>query len=480
MIGIDFGTTNSAIAHVIAGQKPVPIADQETNQLILPSFVYYMTPEQVIVGENAKSQYYELSARDGGRIFKSIKRKLKQKLTYNIFGQSVRDFEVAACIFKELKLRAETLRGEKVDEAVVTIPVYFDADQRRSVRKAAEIAGINVKCFLHEPIAVAFQEFQKAKATQHVMVFDWGGGTLDISVLRVDSGMIHELEIGGDEALGGDDLDRCLATNTLEWFLKTNSVEPFDIEDNPSCLQRLLSRSETAKIQLSDTLISDTSIDIVSFYLDKDISRLLDRPEFENITKGIYNLAINKLTETLEKIKLKPSDIDIVILAGGSSRIPLVIRSVEKIFGQAKINTLMNTDTCVAEGAALVSFLDIEPVLSVPIGIEFEDGFIYKFLERGTSLKKSQSDSIQLFVPDPRSGKANIKIYESESGKVDAPDSRIKKILSVPVNPDCAEYINVKFDLDENQCLKIEATGMNTGIPRSCQIKDIKIGFKLN
>ena len=480
MIGIDFGTTNSAIAHVIAGEKPLPIADPATNQVILPSFVHYESPSRVIVGEEAKAHYYELFTRNSGNIFKSIKRKLKEGRIFNIFGRPVPDVEIASHIFAELKRRAESLRKEKVEDAVVTIPVYFDADHRKAVRKAAELGGINIITFLHEPVAVAFQELRKVKYTQNIMVFDWGGGTLDISLLRVDGGMISELEVGGDEELGGDDIDWCLANDTIECFFKETDTIPFKLEDNPSCMQRLLSRSETAKIQLSDPLIPDTSIDIPAFYMDQDLSRFIGRSEYEGITKAIYDEAVEHVHRVLMKLKLRPGDVDRVILAGGSSRMPCLVRAVEEIFGPSKVNTSMNTDTCVAEGAALVSFLEIEPVLAVPIGIEFEDGLIYNFLDKGISLNQPQTDSIQLFVPDPRSGKANIKIYESESGKIDAHDTRIKEILSVPVNPECAEYVHVNFELDQNQCLTIEAVGMSTGVKKSCKIKDIKVGFKLN
>ena len=229
-----------------------------------------------------------------------------------------------------------------VQDAVVTIPVYFNADHRKAIRTAAEKAGIRVKGFLHEPVAVAYPLLQGVLHTQHVMVFDWGGGTLDISLMRVDNGMIYELEVGGNEELGGDDIDQCVADDTFNWFLEENTLEPFKLEDQPTCFQRLISRSETAKIQLSDALTTNTSIDIPAFYDDRDLSRIINKVDFENTTDSLFNEAIEYVNETLNKVKMKKRDIDLVILAGGSSRIPALIRRMENIFGPQKITTLTN------------------------------------------------------------------------------------------------------------------------------------------
>ena len=479
MIGIDFGTTNSAIAHVLTGEKPEPIRDPETGQVVLPSFVYFETPKQVIIGERARSRYYEIEAGGGSRIFKSIKRQLKQKRTYNVFGQPVKDTDIAAKIFLELKRRAEIVKGVEVQNAIVTIPVYFNSDQRNAVRTAAEKAGIKVKGFLHEPVAVAYPLLQNTFHTQNVLVFDWGGGTLDISLLRIDDGMIYELEVGGNDELGGDDIDRCVADDTFELFLKTNRLKPFELEDHPSCFQRLISGSETAKRQLSDSFDDETTIDIFAFYNDRDLVRTLSKTDFENITAFLIKDAVECVQKTLKNVGMKPRDVDKLILAGGSSQIPALIRQMENIFGPKKIKLPSNAESCVAEGAALVSYRNLHPVLSVPVGIELSRGLIHNFLERGTNLNGHIKEQIQFFVNDHRNGFANVIICESNSLNSDNHNRQPKGLLRVPVDKNEPENINVIYEMDNNQCLTFKGYGLRTQKEVECKIKDIKVGYKI-
>jgi molecular chaperone DnaK len=480
MIGIDFGTTNSAIAHVLARGDTAPIPDPVSSESILPSVVYYESPDRVIVGRAAKDQYYELINQPNVPIFKSIKRRLKDNWTYNVYGRSVHDTEIASQIFSALRRRAETVLDMNVTSAVVTIPVYFDADERSAVRKAARLAGIEVRGFLHEPVAAVYKYCHDFHHTQRVLVFDWGGGTLDISILKIDNGMMTELEVGGDSALGGDDIDINIANDSFHCFLDASGLQRCSLEENPVCFQRLVTRSETAKILLSDPENPHVAIDIVSFYRGKDLSRNLTRKDFEKINRQVFKNAIDRTLETMGKVQLTPRDLDQVVLAGGSSRIPHLVKLMEDIFGPAKVKTLVNADTCVAEGAALMSYSGFDPVLAVPVGIELDNGVIHTFLNKGTSVLNPTARQIRLFVTDPRGGTANIKIFESESGRPDARDSRLKKILSVPINRRHPEYVEVKFELDSNQCLKISAHGLETMRKEVCEIKDVKVGFKLN
>jgi molecular chaperone DnaK len=479
MIGIDFGTTNSAIAHVLSGEKPVPIADPDTNEVVLPSFVYYETPDQVVVGERARAQYYELEARNGVNIFRSIKRQLKHDRTYDVFGSPVTNTDIAANIFRKLKQSAASVRGGEIGEAVVTIPVYFNADQRNAVRLAAKKADIDVKGFLHEPVAAVYPLLQETFHTQNIMVFDWGGGTLDISLLRIDDGMIYELEVGGDDELGGDDIDQCLTDNTFDWFLESNNMEPFNLHEEPTCLQRLITRSENAKRQLSDPLTADTSIEIPAFYDSFDLSRKIDKPDFESIIGALVDKAVACVRSTLKKVDMKVKDVDKLVLAGGSSQIPALIRRMEEIFGTRKVTIPQNTETCVAEGAALLSYRNLRPVLSVPVGIELSKGYIHHFLKKGADLNGQIKKQIPLVVTDNRSGLANIKIFESDGISPQSSKSRQKGLLMVPISKKELENINVEYEMDNNQCLSIRAWGLRTKQKVECKIKDVKVGYKI-
>lgn len=479
MIGIDFGTTNSAIAHVLTGELPAPIADPETREVVLPSFVYYESPDNVIVGEKARAQYYELEARNGSRIFKSIKRQLKHDKTHDVFGRPVRNTDVAANIFRELRQRANLARGEEIQEAVVTIPVYFDSDQRNAVRLAAKKAGIKVKGFLHEPVAAVYPLLQGTFHTQNIMVFDWGGGTLDISLLRIDAGMIYELEVGGDDELGGDDIDQCLTENTFDWFLKSENIEPFNLQENPTCFQRLMTRSENAKRQLSDPLTADTSIEIPAFHNGHHLSRKIDKPNFEKIIGSLLEKAVGCVKSTLQKVDMKIKDVDRIILAGGSSQIPALIRRMEDIFGPNKVTIPNNTETCVAEGAALLSYRNLIPVLSVPVGIELSRGYIHHFLKKGANLNGNIKKQIQFVVTDNRSGLANVKIFESDDSNPQSAKSRQKGLLMVPISKKESENVNVEYEMDNNQCLSIKAWGLRTKQERECKIRDVKVGYRI-
>lgn len=478
-IGIDFGTTNSAIAHVIAGGETAVIPDPTTNQKVLPSVVYFESPNRVVVGEKARDVYYEVAESNYSHIFKSIKRRLKQNRTFSVFGRQVTTTEIAGHIFSELKYRADRVLQEEVESAVVTVPVYFDSEQKRIIREAAEFAGMQVEGFLHEPVAVVYRYCQDIDYTQYLLVLDWGGGTLDITVLRIDDGIISELEVGGDEALGGDDLDMNLATNVFDRFLSNSKLPHCELGTNPVCCQRLVSRAETAKIQLSSPEVHETPIDILNFYNNQDLSHVVTRSEFENTNQGIFEAVFSRVNETLQKVRLTPKDIDQVVLAGGSSQIPLLVKRMEGFFGARKIRTMPNAETCTAEGAALVSRSSFKPVLSVPIGIQLDGGLIHTFIQKGTSIYSKIYKDFQLLVSDPRYGTANIKVFESETGKPEAPDTRIKQILQVPVNPKFPEKVRVEFLIDENQCLTISAAGLETKIKERCHVKDVKVGFKM-
>ena len=416
MIGIDFGTTNSAIAHVLAGEVTSPIIDPITNEVILPSVIFYETPDRVIVGKEAKACYFEMAGSYNRQVFRSIKRLLKNDRTYKVFDRNIHDTEIAAHIFRALKNRAVQVLKKEINSAVVTIPVYFDTDHRKAIRNAAQMAGIHIEGFLHEPVAVVYPYCHEIDYTQFILVLDWGGGTLDISILKVDKGMISELEVGGDEKLGGDDIDQNIADSVFKKFLVDKNLPDFDLSGDPTCYQRLITRSETAKIQLSDLGINQTPIDIPYFYNNNDLMHVIDRAEFEKNNEDIFKHVMDCVTETLGKIKKTPKDIDQVVMAGGSSRIPYLIKKMEETFGTYKIRTMPNADTCVAEGAALMAYKSFNPVVAVPIGVELDNGYIHTFLEKGDSIKKPFKQQIQLVVTDPRPGTANIVIFESESG----------------------------------------------------------------
>jgi len=440
--------------------------------------VYYENPEKIIVGQEAKRQYYERLAERDMHIFKSIKRLLKEDKTYSIFGKPVHDTEIASMIFHALKKRTEAVRQKDISSAVVTIPVYFDADQRKSVRKAAELAGIDIRGFLHEPIAAAYKFCQGIDYTQHILVVDWGGGTLDISLLKVDQGMVSELEVGGDEQLGGDDIDQNLAENEFALFLRNHQMSDRQLSKYPVAHQRLIASCEGAKINLSDPTVDKTPIELVNFFESQDLSHMISQERFEKSNDPIFEMVKKSLYSTMDKAKFSLKAIDQVILVGGSSRIPHFVRIMEGIFGAPKIKTLPNADTCVAEGAALMSHKGFEPVVSVPIGIKFAEGIIYKVIEKGSSLLNFKNHEINLQVTGG-DNIAQIPIFESASGDPEAPDSRLKETITLPVSQGWGQEINVKFIMDENQCLTITASGNRTGYRKTVQIKDIKMGFQL-
>lgn len=463
IIGIDLGTTNSAVA-VMEGGKPTIITNTEGNRTT-PSIVAFTKNGERIVGETAKRQ----AITNPDRTIASIKREMGTSYRKSIDGKEYSPEDISAMILQKLKSDVESYLGETVTEAVITVPAYFTDAQRQATKDAGRIAGLDVKRIINEPTAAALAYgMDKEHEQSKIMVFDLGGGTFDVSILEVGDGVFEVLATRGNNRLGGDDFDKRLMDYIAEEFKKENGV---DLTKDSTAMQRLKDAAEKAKKELSTTMSSNvnlpfiTAVDGNPVHLNMDITR----SKFEALTHDLVEATITPVREALNDAGLKASDIEKVLLVGGSTRIPAVQEEVKKLIGKDAQKDI-NPDECVAMGAAIqggvlagevkdLLLLDVTPL---SLGLETLGGVTTRLIERNTTIPTKKS---QVFTT-AADGQTSVDIHVLQGEREMASDNTTLgrfQLDGIAPAPRGIPQIEVTFDIDANGIVNVSAKDKGTG-----------------
>lgn len=486
--GIDFGTTNS-VAAVFNGREVTPFVDN--NNLPHPSVIWYRGDSQPIIGRKAKDQIRDFENTAGNKFIKSIKSQIQKEEEFEIFGKPKYTWQVASEIFRFLKEDAQSRYRNfpTLKEAVVTVPLYFNGKQRRAIRKAAELAGITVKTFIHEPFAavvgylLADKNQWKAlkQKKENILVFDWGGGTLDITLVKLDSGCLHEVSTVGANDKSGDYFDELLMSYVIDTFQKEKGINSENFRIDLGVASLLLHEVEFAKIDLSRT--NNASIELFDFYLYNQrnyaLSQDIERSQFESLIEMQINDAMKLVDQALHNARIQASQIAQVLLIGGTSRIPLLINEMHKTFGVTKVVQLPNADTVIAEGAAIIAYHNWQPYLVQPICIQLADQSYYSVFDSGTILKpETAQKEVVFFCTDNREGEGKLIITTNLSGQ----RHQVKKIINVPISKVLKniyqEKVLADFTVDRDVILRISAKGSIADKPVYTDIHDLCYGLR--
>lgn len=463
IIGIDLGTTNSAVA-VMEGGKPTIITNTEGNRTT-PSIVAFTKNGERIVGETAKRQ----AITNPDRTIASIKREMGTSYRKSIDGKEYSPEDISAMILQKMKSDVESYLGETVTEAVITVPAYFTDAQRQATKDAGRIAGLDVKRIINEPTAAALAYgMDKEHEQSKIMVFDLGGGTFDVSILEVGDGVFEVLATRGNNRLGGDDFDKRVMDYIAEEFKKENGV---DLTKDSTAMQRLKDAAEKAKKELSTTMSSNvnlpfiTAVDGNPVHLNMDITR----SKFEALTQDLVEATITPVREALNDAGLKASEIEKVLLVGGSTRIPAVQEEVKKLIGKDAQKDI-NPDECVAMGAAIqggvlagevkdLLLLDVTPL---SLGLETLGGVTTRLIERNTTIPTKKS---QVFTT-AADGQTSVDIHVLQGEREMAADNTTLgrfQLDGIAPAPRGIPQIEVTFDIDANGIVNVSAKDKGTG-----------------
>ncbi len=492
IIGIDLGTTNSCIS-VMEGGSPIVIENSEGGRTT-PSVVAFTKKDDRLVGQPAKRQavtnpestVYSIK-RFMGRKYGEVDQEIKEvpyKVTKGKKGDvriKVRDKsytppEISAMILQKIRQTAEAHLGGKVTDAVITVPAYFNDSQRQATKDAGKIAGLNVRRIINEPTAAALAYGLDKQKDERIAVFDFGGGTFDISILELGEGVFEVKSTNGDTHLGGDDIDQIL----IDWMAdEFKNAEGIDLREDPMALQRLREAAEKAKMELSSGIQTDVNLPFITADAagPKHLNFQLTRAKFENLTAKLLNRLKDPCYKALEDAKLKPADVDEVILVGGSTRIPKVQQIVQEIFGKEP-HKGVNPDEVVAVGAAIqggvlggevedVLLLDVTPL---SLGIETLGGVSTRLIEANTTIptKKSQIFS----TASDHQPSVEIHVLQGErSMAVDNKTIGRFHLDGIPPSPRGIPQIEVSFDIDVNGILHVSAKDKATGKEQGIRIE---------